>query len=162
MVASRHVSAADPGGVSNGWGMAGLSVLLVFLPLACAHPAPPDVRTSGAHPREGGIWVPIRTAEDVVGHYVEMPGRQPLDIYTDAGDLCMRARNGETYRLAIRKDGRLAVPGHFGAGLTRQGTRTFLSISWAYAYGLYERTGSIQPGTILGSCHDHRAPELVE
>ena len=142
---------------------AGLSVSLACLSLACAHPAPREVRTPQAARYSRGIRVPIRAAEDVVGHYVGhyegMPRWQhPVDIYVDAADLCMRARDSEVYRIAIREDGTLAVPGHFGAGLTRQGTRIFLSVSWAYAYGVYERTASEQAAS-GGSCHNNLAPE---
>ena len=141
----------------------GLSVLLAFLPLACTHQAP-RVHANEAHPNPGDVVVPIRSAEDMVGHYVAIPESdvlrgETLDIYIEADALCMRTDSSGLYWIAIRNDGTLTVPGHFGASLIRRGTRTLLFVGWAYRDGVYEPRYSARPTAALQSCHGSRAPE---
>jgi hypothetical protein len=117
-------------------------VLLVALALGCAHRSEANGRdaSNDPWPLVGDELLWIRDARDVVGRYRNVVGSPgPLTITAEAGQLFMEIPH-ERYVVAIRENGTLAVRGHFGARLLRRGGRTLLSVSWAYAFGLYERT----------------------
>jgi hypothetical protein len=115
--------------------------LLLASLAGCAHAPPPrEAREPISAP--GDRLVPIRLASDVVGDYESVDAKGTIAASIAAGDggsLILHMADGEWYPMAIRDDGTLSMPGHFGARLIRRGDRTFLHVSWAYRTGSYER-----------------------
>jgi hypothetical protein len=114
--------------------------LLTALALGCAH-APPPLQ---APPLSRKDATALHSLEEVpLGRYRAVYGGAGAGTLerSDEALVFKHDEGSAVQRLRLQPDGTFALPGHYGAWVTRRGDTTLLTMAYAYQYVVYEFMG---------------------